>query len=78
MPLAWVNTTLFDYQDNLQQGLVKLFAWPVPETMDELVNPLGTVVSNINTSTSPCLSIEFQRFANPVIYPSFEKVNEIM
>ena len=39
----------------------------------EDLNPVGTVVTNINTATSPFLFIEFQRYANTVVYPSDEK-----
>ena len=74
IPLAWVNTTLFDFQDNLRQGQLKLYAWPVPETMAEQLKPVGTVVSNINTSTSACLMIDFQRYSSNVMYPPFDKV----
>ena len=40
----------------------------------EDLNPVGTVVTNINTATSPSLLIEFQRYANTVVYPPYEKV----
>jgi len=72
--MAWVNTTLFDYQGKLRQGPLKLFAWPVPETMADQLNPFGTVVSNINTATSISLNIEFPRYCHAVVYPSFDAV----
>ena len=40
----------------------------------EDLNPVGTVVTNINTGTSPLLLIEFQSYASMVVYPSYEKV----
>lgn len=74
IPVAWVNTTLFDYQGKLRQGPLKLFAWPVPETMADQLNPVGTVVSNIDTVTSVSLDIEFPAYSNAVVYPSFDTV----
>ena len=41
--------------------------------MDNL-NPIGTVVTNISTGRSPFLLIEFQSYANTVVYPSYTKV----
>ena len=69
-----MNTTLFDYQGKLRQGPLRLFAWPVPETMVDQLNPVGTVVSNIDTVTSVSLDLEFQSYANAVVYPSFDTV----
>lgn len=69
-----MNTTLFDYQGKLRQGELQLFAWPVPETMADQLNPVGTVVSNIDTVTSVSLYLEFQRYSNAVVYPSFDTV----
>ncbi|XP_029206897.2 phosphatidylinositol 4,5-bisphosphate 3-kinase catalytic subunit beta isoform-like [Acropora millepora] len=77
IPVAWVNTTLFDYQGKLRQGELQLFAWPVPETMADQLNPVGTVVSNIDTVTSVSLYLEFQRYSNAVVYPSFDTVAEL-
>lgn len=74
IPVAWVNTTLFDYQGKLRQGPLKLFAWPVPETMADQLNPVGTVVSNIDTVTSVSLDIAFSTYSDPVLYPSFDQV----
>ena len=74
--MAWINTTLFDYQGKLRQGPLKLFAWPVPETMADQLNPVGTVVSNINTAASVSLNIEFPSYFHPVVYPSLDMVRK--
>jgi len=76
IPMAWVNTTLFDYQGKLRQGPLKLFAWPVLGTMADQLNPVGTVVSNINTATSVALNIEFPNYCHAVVYPSFDMVRK--
>ncbi|CAB4036806.1 phosphatidylinositol 4,5-bisphosphate 3-kinase catalytic subunit beta isoform [Paramuricea clavata] len=70
--------TLFDFRNYLRQGQIILHAWPVKDNLQDL-NPIGTVVSNINTSTSACLIIEFSQYAKPgtsVVYPPFDKVLE--
>ncbi|XP_020627045.1 phosphatidylinositol 4,5-bisphosphate 3-kinase catalytic subunit beta isoform-like [Orbicella faveolata] len=45
--------------------------------MADQLNPVGTVVSNINTATSVSLSIEFPSYSHAVVYPSFEKIAEL-
>jgi len=42
--------------------------------MADQVNPVGTVVSNIDTVTSVSLELEFQSYSNAVVYPSFDSV----
>ena len=40
-PLAWGNLQLFDFNDNLLNEKISLNLWPVPQGMDELLNPIG-------------------------------------
>lgn len=47
----------------------------MPKGMDELLNPVGMVGSNPNKD-SPCLEIEFERFANLVTFPSMQQIEE--
>ncbi|KAK3713310.1 hypothetical protein QZH41_009033, partial [Actinostola sp. cb2023] len=75
--LAWVNATLFDFRGRLCQGIANLTTWPVTETLEDQLNPIGTVVANTNTSTSPTLLIEFQCYANNVVYPPYQKIVEL-
>ncbi|XP_020914528.1 phosphatidylinositol 4,5-bisphosphate 3-kinase catalytic subunit beta isoform [Exaiptasia diaphana] len=75
--LAWVNTPLFDFRGHLRQGIVNLTTWPVTETLPEKLNPIGTVVSNINTTTSPTVLIEFQRYSNTVVYPPYDMIVQL-
>ncbi|KAK6472347.1 phosphatidylinositol 4,5-bisphosphate 3-kinase catalytic subunit delta isoform-like [Huso huso] len=78
-PLAWVNTMVFDYKDQLKTGDVSLYTWPsVPDDKGDLLNPMGTVESNPNTDSTASLMI---RFANvrphPIYYPSSDKIFEL-
>lgn len=47
-PLAWVNTTLFDFQHQLRHGRNTLYTWTYADDIqsDEILHPLGTVESN--------------------------------
>lgn len=47
-PLAWVNTTVFDYKNQLKTGAMTLYTWTYAEDSqsDDLLHPLGTVESN--------------------------------
>ena len=42
--LAWVNVTLFDYQDMLRGGHQTLYMWSITDDdilTEELLNPIG-------------------------------------
>ncbi|RWS28858.1 Phosphatidylinositol-4:5-bisphosphate 3-kinase catalytic subunit alpha-like isoform [Leptotrombidium deliense] len=73
--LAWGNLMLFDYKHNLLSDRVSIYLWPVPKGHDELLNPLGMIVSNDNKD-SPCLEVEFDKFACPVVFPPKEQIDE--
>lgn len=60
--MAWVNTTLYDYKDQLKIGAVTLYMWTYAEDTqsDDLLHPLGTTASNpITDATS--LTITFEK-----------------
>ncbi|XP_069039831.1 phosphatidylinositol 4,5-bisphosphate 3-kinase catalytic subunit delta isoform isoform X1 [Lepisosteus oculatus] len=78
-PLAWVNTMVFDYKDQLKTGNVSLYTWPsVPDDKGDLLNPMGTVESNPNTDSTAALIIRFPSVRpHPIYYPSFEKISEL-
>ncbi|GCB73653.1 hypothetical protein scyTo_0002733, partial [Scyliorhinus torazame] len=78
-PIAWVNTMVFDYKDQLKTGNTWLYTWPsVPDEKGELLNPMGTVQSNPNTDSSAALHIHFHSVvSHPIYYPSFEKILEL-
>ncbi|XP_078413939.1 phosphatidylinositol 4,5-bisphosphate 3-kinase catalytic subunit delta isoform isoform X1 [Cetorhinus maximus] len=78
-PIAWVNTMVFDYKDQLKTGDAWLYTWPsVPDEKGELLNPMGTVQSNPNTDSTAALHIHFHSVVSqPIYYPSFEKILEL-
>uniref|UniRef100_A0A8C7SLU1 phosphatidylinositol-4,5-bisphosphate 3-kinase n=1 Tax=Oncorhynchus mykiss TaxID=8022 RepID=A0A8C7SLU1_ONCMY len=72
-PLAWVNTMVFDYKDQLKTGEFLLSTWPsVP---GDLLNPMGTVEKNPNVDSAAGLLIRFPNIRpHPLYYPHFDKV----
>ncbi|XP_069774535.1 phosphatidylinositol 4,5-bisphosphate 3-kinase catalytic subunit delta isoform isoform X2 [Narcine bancroftii] len=78
-PIAWVNTMVFDYKDQLKTGDVWLYTWPsVPDDKGELLNPMGTVQSNPNTDSTAALNIFFHSVVpHPIYYPSIEKILDL-
>uniref|UniRef100_A0A8C1FKL3 phosphatidylinositol-4,5-bisphosphate 3-kinase n=1 Tax=Cyprinus carpio carpio TaxID=630221 RepID=A0A8C1FKL3_CYPCA len=71
-PLAWVNTMVFDYKDQLKTGEFSLSTWPsVP---GDLLNPMGTVEKNPNIDSTAGLLIRFPNIRpHPLYYPPIEK-----
>ncbi|KAH8278942.1 hypothetical protein KR018_011586 [Drosophila ironensis] len=76
-PLAWVNTTLFDYKGNLRTGSQTLYTWTYADDIqsDEVSHPLGTIEPNPRKDECAMVNITFvgNRGGN-VCYPSEEVV----
>ncbi|TRY82502.1 hypothetical protein DNTS_013819 [Danionella cerebrum] len=74
-PLAWVNTMVFDYKDQLKTGEFSLSTWPsIPDDKGDLLNPMGTVEKNPNIDSSAGLLIRFPNIRpHPLFYPPIEK-----
>ncbi|XP_067658198.1 phosphatidylinositol 4,5-bisphosphate 3-kinase catalytic subunit alpha isoform-like [Haliotis asinina] len=66
--LAWGNLQMFDFNDRLLSEKISLHLWPMPQGMDDLLNPIGSPGSNPDKDC-PCLELEFDRFSHPVRYP---------
>lgn len=66
--LAWGNIQLFNFNNRLQADKQSLYLWPMPQGMDDLLNPIGPPMSNPNKDC-PCLEIEFDHFSHPLVYP---------
>ncbi|GBP26146.1 Phosphatidylinositol 4,5-bisphosphate 3-kinase catalytic subunit delta isoform [Eumeta japonica] len=62
-PLAWTNTMIFDYKERLRTGGITLYMWTYAKDMQsgDLLHPLGTVVSNPDTS-SAALTLTFSDY----------------
>ena len=49
--LAWGNLQLFDFNNRLQTEKLSLYLWPMPQGMDDLLNPIGLpgkVIHSVN------------------------------
>uniref|UniRef100_A0A3B5QN21 phosphatidylinositol-4,5-bisphosphate 3-kinase n=1 Tax=Xiphophorus maculatus TaxID=8083 RepID=A0A3B5QN21_XIPMA len=77
-PIAWVNTMLFDYKDQLKTGEFLLSMWPsVPDDKSDLLNPMGTVQRNPNVDSAAGLLIRFPNIRpHPLYYPPLDKTIE--
>ncbi|XP_059475620.1 phosphatidylinositol 4,5-bisphosphate 3-kinase catalytic subunit beta isoform [Neocloeon triangulifer] len=77
-PLAWVNTTVYDFKGQLQQGANTLYMWhdDVQVDSNDFLRPLGTVVGNPLTSECTSLSIAFPQIEmdKVILYPSMETI----
>lgn len=62
-PLAWVNTTVFDYKNQLKSGAMTLYTWTYAEdtNSEDLLHPLGTVESNPRNDGCAAIMLSFSR-----------------
>ncbi|XP_050432835.1 phosphatidylinositol 4,5-bisphosphate 3-kinase catalytic subunit delta isoform [Adelges cooleyi] len=80
-PMDWVNTTVYDFKNQLKSGSITLYMWTYADDMqnEDLLHPLGTVVSNPNIEQTTALTITFHSYQPPdhmVVYPGLEKLQE--
>ncbi|KAH8381802.1 hypothetical protein KR009_000278, partial [Drosophila setifemur] len=76
-PLAWVNTTLFDYKDNLRSGRQTLFTWTYADDIqsEEVFHPLGTIEPNPRREECALVHLTFHSSGTGCVrYPSEETV----
>ncbi|XP_046333765.2 phosphatidylinositol 4,5-bisphosphate 3-kinase catalytic subunit alpha isoform-like [Haliotis rufescens] len=76
LALAWGNLQMFDFNDRLLSEKISLHLWPMPQGMDDLVNPIGSPGSS-QDKDCPCLEIEFIKFSHPVQYPSESHLEQL-
>uniref|UniRef100_A0A8C2X6A4 phosphatidylinositol-4,5-bisphosphate 3-kinase n=1 Tax=Cyclopterus lumpus TaxID=8103 RepID=A0A8C2X6A4_CYCLU len=73
-PIAWVNTMVFDYKDQLKTGEFLLSTWPSVPDKSDLLNPMGTVEKNPNVDSAAGLLIRFPNIRpHPLYYPPLDK-----
>lgn len=62
-PIAWVNTTVFDYKDQLKTGAMTLYTWTYAEDSqsDDWLHPLGTVESNPRTDERAAIMLSINK-----------------
>ncbi|XP_065912685.1 phosphatidylinositol 4,5-bisphosphate 3-kinase catalytic subunit gamma isoform-like isoform X2 [Dysidea avara] len=67
--LYWVTTSLIDHRNLLKVGICQLHMWPMngENSPENLTN--GPIANNPDTS-AVLLTIEFENFARPIIFPS--------
>ncbi|XP_043925972.1 phosphatidylinositol 4,5-bisphosphate 3-kinase catalytic subunit beta isoform isoform X2 [Protopterus annectens] len=77
-PIAWVNTMVFDFKGQLKTGTLILHGWStLPDELEEMLNPLGTVQTNPYTENAPALHIQFESYSKfSIFYPAFDKILE--
>ncbi|CAG9096005.1 unnamed protein product [Plutella xylostella] len=79
--LAWANTMIFDYKEQLRTDGVTLYMWTycAEDTQsDDLLNPLGTVVCNPSTDSCAALTFKFSNYdiEHPILFPTLDQVKE--
>lgn len=59
--MAWANTSVFDFKQQLKSGAMTLYMWTYAEDMmnDDVFHSLGTVVSNPNNKYATSLTLRF-------------------
>ncbi|XP_037945852.1 phosphatidylinositol 4,5-bisphosphate 3-kinase catalytic subunit beta isoform [Teleopsis dalmanni] len=63
-PLAWVNTTLFDYKHHLRKGVLQLHTWTHADDIqsDEQFHPLGTIEPNPRKDECAVVQLTFHSY----------------
>ncbi|KAK5582911.1 hypothetical protein RB653_004500 [Dictyostelium firmibasis] len=72
-PIGWINVMISDFRYQLRQGLVELSLWP-----SDFSNPLGTCSNNPSISQSVGLTLEFEEFNLPVLFPRKSKSSTVI
>lgn len=62
--LAWANTTVYDFKNQLRTGSMTLYFWTSAEDImsEDAFHPLGTVVQNPNVQFSISLTLDFTSY----------------
>jgi phosphatidylinositol-4,5-bisphosphate 3-kinase len=71
-PIAWANTTVYDFKSQLKNGAMTLYMWTFANDMmcEDVFNTLGNVVNNPNKSAT-ALTLHLNSFAEDqtIYYP---------
>ncbi|XP_011213577.1 phosphatidylinositol 4,5-bisphosphate 3-kinase catalytic subunit delta isoform [Bactrocera dorsalis] len=61
-PLAWVNTTIFDYKHQMLSGCLSLYTWTYADDIqsEEIFHPLGTIEPNPRKDGCAIVKLSFQ------------------
>lgn len=65
-PIAWVNTTVFDYKHQLKTGAMTLYTWTYAEDSqsEDWLHPLGTVESNPRTDERAAIMLSIYKWVH--------------
>lgn len=75
--MEWVNTNVYDFKNQLKNGPTTLYMWTYADGLhnEDLLHPLGTVVSNPNFHQATALTITFYRFDKLFLNIFITKIN---
>lgn len=78
-PIAWVNTMLYDYKNQLKTGPVTLYTWTYAEDLqsEEVLHPLGTVEPNPRRDECSSIILSFHNYYQEnkiIVYPSEDQL----
>ncbi|KAB7495628.1 Phosphatidylinositol 4,5-bisphosphate 3-kinase catalytic subunit beta isoform [Armadillidium nasatum] len=78
-PIAWVNTSVYDYKGHLKGGSMTLYCWNLFEEQlgdCEIPYPLGTVVSNPNHERALSITLTFTKYlgSTTIVFPGKEVI----
>ncbi|CAD6992165.1 phosphatidylinositol 4,5-bisphosphate 3-kinase catalytic subunit delta isoform [Ceratitis capitata] len=74
-PLAWVNTTVFDYKHQMRSGCLALYTWTYADDIqsDEILHPLGTIEPNPRKDGCAIVKLSFDsNGCENIQFPSME------
>ncbi|XP_076048999.1 phosphatidylinositol 4,5-bisphosphate 3-kinase catalytic subunit delta isoform-like [Oratosquilla oratoria] len=78
IPIAWVNTTVYDYRNQLKSGSMSLYSWAYMDHTGETDLPyaLGSVVNNHDHDHAVTLTISFKKYhpTFSVLFPSKDEM----
>ncbi|KAJ3643840.1 hypothetical protein Zmor_026526 [Zophobas morio] len=74
-PIAWANTAVYDFKNQLKNGAMTLYMWTFANDMlcEDIFNPLGNVVNN-PSKIATALTLHLNSFAEDqsILYPTPE------
>lgn len=78
-PIAWVNTMLYDYKNQLKSGAVTLYTWTYAEDSqsEDVLHPLGTVEPNPRRDECSSFILSFHNYNQEnkiIVYPSEDQL----
>ncbi|KAJ8980774.1 hypothetical protein NQ317_016025 [Molorchus minor] len=77
-PIAWANTSIYDFKGQLKSGAMTLYMWAYVEDMnsEEILQQLGTVANNPNTEYSTTITININSYSKDqtILFPSVDSM----